>query len=265
MWRATIAFSSSFLSLAARSTSLYRQRRGGEKRVSGNFDLNDPKSVLDTVAARTGLIWYDDGSSVYIYDTSEIQSSVVRLAFAPYDRLVAYLQSSGLYDPRFPLRSDGRSGSFYVSGPPVYVELVSAAAKYIDATYAKPGTGETTIRVIKLKNTFVNDRNYTQRDVPISVPGVATVLNQLLNNTSCREGGRSAPAGAIITVDNDTRSALEAASATQKVTFRRCHHLTLRLRQGAGRLTGIFPASRPSISWGIPTRIACLFRAPSAR
>jgi type III secretion outer membrane pore, YscC/HrcC family len=190
-----------------------------KKRVSGNFDLNDPKSVLDTVAARTGLIWYDDGSSVYIYDTSEIQSSVVRLAFAPYDRLVAYLQSSGLYDPRFPLRSDGRSGSFYVSGPPVYVELVSAAAKYIDATYARPGTGETTIRVIKLKNTFVNDRNYTQRDVPITVPGVATVLNQLLNNTSSREGGRSAPAGANITVDNDTRSALEAASATQKGNF----------------------------------------------
>ncbi|MBA4823742.1 EscC/YscC/HrcC family type III secretion system outer membrane ring protein [Pantoea ananatis] len=190
-----------------------------KKRVSGNFDLNDPKSVLDTVAARIGLIWYDDGSSVYIYDTSEIQSSVVRLAFAPYDRLVAYLQSSGLYDPRFPLRSDGRSGSFYVSGPPVYVELVSAAAKYIDATYARPGTGETTIRVIKLKNTFVNDRNYTQRDVPITVPGVATVLNQLLNNTSNREGRRSAPAGANITIDNDTRSALEAASATQKGNF----------------------------------------------
>jgi type III secretion protein C len=89
-------------------------------------------------------------------------------------------------------------GSFYVSGPPVYVELVSAAAKYIDATYARPGTGETTIRVIKLKNSFVNDRNYTQRDVPVTVPGVATVLNQLLNNTSSREGGRSAPAGRIL-------------------------------------------------------------------
>lgn len=190
-----------------------------KKRVSGNFDLNNPKSVLDTVAARTGLIWYDDGSSVYVYDTSELQSSVVRLSFAPFDRLVAYLQSSGLYDSRFPLRSDGRSGSFYVSGPPVYVELVSAAAKYIDATYARPGTGESTIRVIKLKNTFVNDRNYTQRDVPITVPGVATVLNQLLNNASTRGGGRSAPAGANITVDNDTRSALEAASAAQKGNF----------------------------------------------
>lgn len=186
-----------------------------KKRVSGNFDLADPKVLLNTLAARTGLIWYDDGSSVYVYDSTEMQSSVVRLSYAPFNRLVAYLKSSGLYDARFPLRSDGRSGSFYASGPPVYVELVTAAAKYIDATYARPSSGETTIRVIKLKNTFVNDRSFTQRDMPVTVPGVATVLNQLLNNT----GGQSAQARARISVDNDTRSALAAASATQKGNF----------------------------------------------
>lgn len=190
-----------------------------KKRVSGNFDLSKPKELLDTLASRTGLIWYDDGSSVYVYDASEIKSSIVRLSYAPFERLVAYIKSSGLYDARFPLRSDGRSGSFYVSGPPVYVELITAAAKYIDTTYARPGTGENTIRVIKLKNTFVNDRTFTQRDSPITVPGVATVLNQLLNSSGDNRGGRSAPAGANITVDNDTRGALEAASATQKGNF----------------------------------------------
>lgn len=190
-----------------------------KKRVSGNFDLSRPKELLDTLASRTGLIWYDDGSSVYVYDASEIKSSIVRLSYAPFDRLVTFIKSSGLYDARFPLRSDGRSGSFYVSGPPVYVELITAAAKYIDATYARPGTGENTIRVIKLKNTFVNDRTFTQRDSPVTVPGVATVLNQLLNNSGDNRGGRSAAAGANITVDNDTRGALEAASATQKGNF----------------------------------------------
>ncbi|WP_417323577.1 type III secretion system outer membrane ring subunit SctC [Enterobacter cloacae] len=187
-----------------------------KKRVSGNFDLNNPKKLLNEIATQTGLIWYDDGSSVYVYDSNEIKSSMVRLSYAPFDRLVAYVQSSGLYDSRFPLRSDGRSGSFYVSGPPVYVELITAAATYIDRTYARPGTGKTTIRVIKLKNTFVNDRSYMQRDTPMTVPGIATVLNQLLNYS---DGGRSVPARANITIDNDTRSALEAASATQKGSF----------------------------------------------
>lgn len=187
-----------------------------KKRVSGNFDLNKPKALLDTIAARTGLIWYDDGSSVYVYDTSELQSSIVRLVYAPFDRLQAYLRASGLYDTRFPLRSDGRSGSFYISGPPVYVELVTAAAKYIDASYARMDTGESTIRVIKLKNTFVNDRIFTQRDASVTVPGVATVLNQLLNNGSSKNGSRSALAGSRVTIDDDTLDVLEAGSATQK-------------------------------------------------
>ncbi|AXF77645.1 type III secretion system outer membrane ring subunit SctC [Erwinia tracheiphila] len=182
-----------------------------KKRISGNFDLSHPDELLKTVAIRTGLIWYDDGSSIYVYDSNEVQSSVVKLSFAPYDRLVAFLRSSGLYDNRFPLRSDGQSGSFYVSGPPVYVELVSAAAKYIDTTYSRTETGEVSIRVIKLKNTFVNDRTYIQRDTPVTIAGVATVLNKLLNNL--RVG---VPIGAAkITVDNDTQRAMQAATADQ--------------------------------------------------
>lgn len=186
-----------------------------KKRVSGNFDLSKPKELLASVASRTGLIWYDDGSSIYVYDTGEIQSSVVRLSYAPFDRLLAYLQSSGLYDSRFPLRSNGHAGSFYVSGPPVYVQLISAAAKYIDQTYARPGTGETIIKVIKLKNTFVNDRSYIQRDAPVTIPGVATVLNQLLNNKRDSSGKKTVTNRARITVDQDTRHALEAMAASQ--------------------------------------------------
>ncbi|WP_168385273.1 type III secretion system outer membrane ring subunit SctC [Erwinia amylovora] len=189
-----------------------------KKRVSGNFDLSKPQELLSTLATRTGLIWYDDGSSIYIYDASEIKSSMVRLSYAPFDRLLAYLKSSGLYDPRFPLRSIGSAGAFYVSGPPVYVELISAAAKYIDATYAKPGTGESTIRVIKLKNSFVNDRTYLQRDAPVTIPGVATVLNQLLNNKQANSGRNTT--AAQITVDNSTQQALQAASANQDGNFR---------------------------------------------
>lgn len=189
-----------------------------KKRVSGSFNITDAKKVLDAVAAHTGLIWYDDGSSIYVYDASEMQSRVVKLSFAPFDRLVTYLQSSGLYDARFPPRSQGNAGAFYISGPPVYVELVAAAANYIDSSYSRPGAGKSTIRVIKLKNTFVTDRLYTQRDVPVSIPGVASVLNELLNSSSSSVRQHIAN-GAKVTIDNDTQHALQAASATETGNF----------------------------------------------
>lgn len=160
-----------------------------KKRISGNFDLTNPRQLLNVLSTRIALIWYDDGSSIYVYDVNEMQSRVIKLAYASFNRLEAYLQSTGLYDDRFPPRSHSGSGSFYLSGPPVYIELVAAAAKYIDSTYSQPGAGENVVKVIKLKNTFVNDRAFSLRDTPITIPGVATVLNQLLNN---RKGHNSA-------------------------------------------------------------------------
>ncbi|MCW2482570.1 type III secretion system outer membrane ring subunit SctC, partial [Candidatus Symbiopectobacterium sp. NZEC135] len=176
-----------------------------KKRISGNFDLTNPRQLLNMLSARIALIWYDDGSSIYVYDVNEMQSRVIKLAYASFNRLEAYLQSTGLYDDRFPPRSHSGSGSFYLSGPPVYVELVAAAAKYIDSTYSQPGAGENVIRVIKLKNTFVNDRAYSLRDTPITIPGVATVLNQLLNSRKSHNSANITLSGEPDAIENDMR------------------------------------------------------------
>lgn len=134
-----------------------------------------------------------------------MRSRVIKLAYASFNRLEAYLQSTRLYDDRFPPRSHSGSGSFYLSGPPVYVDLVAAAAKYIDSTYSQPGAGENVIKVIKLKNTFVNDREFSLRDTPITIPGVATVLNQLLNNRRNYSGANITLSGEPDAVENDMR------------------------------------------------------------
>ncbi|MEN3260927.1 type III secretion system outer membrane ring subunit SctC [Sodalis endosymbiont of Spalangia cameroni] len=190
----------------------------GRKQVSGKFDMNKPLQLLENLAAKTALIWYNDGSAIYVYDVNEMQSQMVQLRHAPFDRLVAFLKSTMLYDQRFPPRTNGSSGGFYISGPPVYVGLVTAAAKYLDSTFSDTTTGKNEIRVIKLKNSFVTDRNYSQRDAPVSIPGVATVLNQLLNggngNGAPRDSRNPVPL-ATITIDRDTRSALTAANAAE--------------------------------------------------
>lgn len=167
--------------------------------------MTNPRQLLNVLSSRIALIWYDDGSSIYVYDVNEMQSRVIKLAYASFNRLDAYLQSTGLYDDRFPPRSHRGSGSFYLSGPPVYVDLVAAAAKYIDSTYSQPGAGVNVIKVIKLKNTFVNDREFSLRDTPITIPGVATVLNQLLNNRRNYSGANITLSGEPDAVENDMR------------------------------------------------------------
>ncbi|MGN7915543.1 type III secretion system outer membrane ring subunit SctC [Enterobacter sp. 22466] len=178
----------------------------GKKRVTGNFDLNRPWAFLRDITGKTSSVWYYDGSAIYVYDVTELESRVVQLNRAPFSRLLAFLKSTSLYDEQYPPRANGDVGSFYISGPPVYVDLVVAAAKYMDATYGTPNTGKNEIRVIHLKNAFVTDRSYTQRDTPVTIPGVATVLKQLLNNSW--QNGEQALPHATVTVDRDTRDAL---------------------------------------------------------
>lgn len=86
---------------------------------------------------------------------------------------------------------------------------MAAAAKYIDGTYSQPGTGASVIRVTTLRNTFVNDRVFSLRDAPITIPGVATVLNQLLNNGKKQNSANITLSGFPVTAQSEVRDLRE--------------------------------------------------------
>ncbi|HGW8017311.1 TPA: type III secretion system outer membrane ring subunit SctC, partial [Escherichia coli] len=76
----------------------------------------------------------------------------------------------------------GGNGTFYVSGPPVYVDLVVNAAKLMEQNSDGIEIGRNKVGIIHLVNTFVNDRTYELRGEKIVIPGMAKVLSTLLNN-----------------------------------------------------------------------------------
>ena len=106
-------------------------RQATKKQVSGTFDLASPWLALDRLTDQLSLIWYFDGQSVYVYDAGETKNSVVSLHNIDRNTLIAFLTSSGLYDKRYPLKGGAGSGPFYVSGPPVYVDIIVNTAAYM--------------------------------------------------------------------------------------------------------------------------------------
>lgn len=150
------------------------------KQISGEFDLSSSQALLDKLSQQLGLIWYHDGQAIYVYDASEIRNAVVSLRNVSLNAFNDFLRRSGLYDRRYPLRGDGRSGTFYVSGPPVFVDLVVNAASFMDKQNDGVELGRQKIGVVRLNNTFVSDRSYELRDQKIVIPGMATVIEQLL-------------------------------------------------------------------------------------
>lgn len=149
------------------------------KKISGEFDLSSAQRTFERIAGQMGLIWYSDGQAIYLYDASELKSSVVSLQTLTVDKLQAFLQRSGLHDSRYPLRHDGLR-TFHISGPPMYVDLILQAAQLMDNQRSELLLGKQQIGVIQVQNTFVGDRKYEQRDDKVTIPGLATVIEQLL-------------------------------------------------------------------------------------
>lgn len=150
------------------------------KQVSGEFNLlaND---IVNAVSKQMGLINYSDGQAIYVYDASETRNRIITLQNIGLNELTHFLQKSGLADSRYPLRSDGVD-TFYLSGPPIYIDLVSEVATFMDGRVTN--RQHLHIEVIKLNNTFVTDRSYTRRDDSIIIPGIATVVSKLLDGIS---------------------------------------------------------------------------------
>ncbi|HCR5802658.1 TPA: type III secretion system secretin MxiD [Shigella flexneri] len=157
-------------------------KQAAKKRISGEFDLSNPEEMLEKLTLLVGVIWYKDGNALYIYDSGELISKVILLENISLNYLIQYLKDANLYDHRYPIRGNISDKTFYISGPPALVELVANTATLLDKQVSSIGTDKVNFGVIKLKNTFVSDRTYNMRGEDIVIPGVATVVERLLNN-----------------------------------------------------------------------------------
>jgi type III secretion system outer membrane ring protein len=155
-----------------------------KKKVSGDFDLGQPDKVLEWLQEKLGLVSYSDGQSLYIYDATEMRNAVGHMQFASIATLRDFLVKAQLADDRYPVRGGSSGGTFYVSGPPVYVNIVVDAARYLDKLYAGADINTQMIEVIKLENSFVTGRRYGVRGAERDLPGVADILQAALG----REG-----------------------------------------------------------------------------
>lgn len=154
-------------------------RAVARKRLSGLLDFDAPQQTLEALALQHDLIWYSDGQVLYVYDADEAKNSAVALRHISIDRLRALMRRSGLDESRYPLReSSGRT--FYVSGPPNYVDQVLRLAQLMDRQRADLRVGAQAFAVVQVLNTQVADHQYGHSGSPVRVPGMASMIETLL-------------------------------------------------------------------------------------
>ncbi|OPA99749.1 EscC/YscC/HrcC family type III secretion system outer membrane ring protein [Pseudomonas fluorescens] len=148
-------------------------------RISGTFDLGAAQQTLALIAEQQRLIWYSDGQAFYVYDAAEAKSTAVALRHISVDRLRGFMRRSGLDESSYPLRESG-GRTFYVSGPPNYVDQVLHLAQLMDRQRTQVRVGAQSFGVVQVFNTHVADRQYVLGNETVEVPGMASMIEAML-------------------------------------------------------------------------------------
>jgi type III secretion protein C len=151
---------------------------------SGRFINVPPGILLNQIAIAYGLIWYYDGTSLYIYRSDESASKMIDLDGVPIERFRSILDRLGITDDRFPIKNLEGENIIYVSGPARYIELITETAEVLLASAQKEVLSrqvDEVVRVFPLKYAWAQDLTFNFMRETVVVPGVASILINILS------------------------------------------------------------------------------------
>lgn len=158
---------------------------GVEGVVSASFDTT-PEGFLNAISKAYGVLWYHDGTALYFYPPSAIQSRLFRLKGYSREEVMGLLESLNLGDKRFALRFDDAQHTLLVYGPPRHVELVTQALESLDQGATE--SNERVVRVFPLRFASAGDRVLGD----VTLPGISSILRGLYSRTGTEPGAGEA-------------------------------------------------------------------------
>ena len=170
--------------------------------------LNGPRTgsaadVFRNIADSNGLIGYFDGSVAYIYKSREITRRYFQIDPERTDAFKEATIGFGLTDNSDSLHIKEDTGLVTASGTPRFLEqlnqLGTAFAPHGLQTSAapQPEPVRMTLRFFPLKYAWAADTTFSVGEQRTVVPGVATILRQLISPTDAPTLGSTGSSGAM--------------------------------------------------------------------
>ncbi len=136
-----------------------------------------PEQVFRSVARANQLTAYYDDSAVYIYKQNERITRYFAVPSARVEDFVSAFHEMRLGDSENTFNARSDSGLIMVSGAPRYIEQAEELSRTLKQQQL---TTSATMRVFTLKYAWAADTSFTAGSREINVPGVASILQQLM-------------------------------------------------------------------------------------
>ncbi len=156
-------------------------------RITGEVNITDPYQAIENVSNKTGLIWYDNGTAIYVYSADELKTEFIPVYTRDdFEEIKNYLNLAKLYDNRYPMRYT--KGAAFVGGTPLYVQTVRDAVTAFYNGKAKEEAVKAEKAAAQAKATsqthYYNDSENQTQSVPnLNLPGQSstTYARELVN------------------------------------------------------------------------------------
>ena len=165
----------------------------GDSNVTGKLRADSPEAFLNRLALEYRFQWFVYNNTLYVSPQSEQTSQRLEISPDAAPDIKEALRGVGLLEPRFGWGELPDEGVVLVTGPPEYVRLI---ADFTRKSEEKPKSDDKEMMAFPLKYAAVADRTIKYRDQTLLVPGVATMLNELLGQANSNTAsGMSASQG----------------------------------------------------------------------
>ncbi|MDR3143456.1 MAG: hypothetical protein LBT57_01195 [Puniceicoccales bacterium] len=152
--------------------------------VNGRFNDIAPEQFWQDMVNAYSLIWFFDGSILYVYENKQIQTYVWSMTVDEMNTLCRVIDELGIASSHLSIRPLERAGILVISGPPRLIAVVGELSQKIVIERIDEVSD---VKVFPLKYAWAYNMSITSKDGNIMIPGVATMLQQLL--VSKQQGG----------------------------------------------------------------------------
>lgn len=153
--------------------------------VNAKIRADSASAFLDRLALEHHFQWFVYNNTLYVSPQDEQTSERLEISPDAAPDIKQALSGIGLLDPRFGWGELPDDGVVLVTGPPEYVALIKRFSQQREEK-----DDRRKVMIFPLRYASVADRTIHYRDQTLVIPGVATMLNELLN------GKRPAPLSA---------------------------------------------------------------------
>ncbi|KGD80085.1 secretin (plasmid) [Pantoea stewartii subsp. indologenes] len=165
--------------------------------VNGKMRADSASAFLDRLALEHRFQWFVYNNTLYISPQDEQSSERLEISPDAAPDIKQALSGIGLLDPRFGWGELPDDGVVLVTGPPQYLSLVK---RFSEQRQKKEDRRK--VMTFPLKYASVADRTIHYRDQTLVIPGVATMLNELMNGKRAAPVSASGAEGTIGGADN---------------------------------------------------------------